>query len=92
MRTINVRLSASDLPREMEAMRTWLDNSRYATKRFDCHKSGNIMIVSIDFIVDAEGEAFAARFDAKSGPLPPSAPGHLPPGVYGEGSQSYGGS
>jgi hypothetical protein len=72
MRTVKIRLRQAELSREMMAMRVWLDNSRYETRRFDCLQNRDAVVVAIDFVIDAEGDAFAARFCTG----PPSAPGH----------------
>lgn len=74
MRTVKVRMRAADLSREMAAMREWLDRNGYEPKRFDCDQDGDAVVLSVDFMVDAEAEAFAVRFDGKSILSPPSAP------------------
>jgi hypothetical protein len=46
----------------MVTMRQWLDQSGYAPSRFDCARDGDTLVVLVDFTVDVQGEAFAARF------------------------------
>jgi hypothetical protein len=62
MQTVKMRLSRADFSREMEAMRVWLDQNGYSPRRFDCEQSGDSVVISVDFGIDAEGDAFAARF------------------------------
>jgi hypothetical protein len=79
MRTIKVRLRATDLSREMVAMRGWLDIHRYQPTRFDCNQNGDDIVLSVDFSMNAAAEAFAKRFGGEDGARgsPPSARGQL---------------
>jgi hypothetical protein len=43
-------------------MREWLDHNGYAPRRFDCKQDGDRVNVSLDFLIDAQGEEFATRF------------------------------
>jgi hypothetical protein len=65
VRTVKTRLPEADLSREMAAMREWLDRNRYEVRGFNCNQSGDEVVVSVDFMIDAAAEAFAARFDAR---------------------------
>lgn len=78
MRTVTVRVPAIDLSREMVAMRGWLDHNGYEPTRFDCGKSGDKVVLSVDFRTAAAAEAFARRFDGESRP-PASGPGRFLP-------------
>jgi hypothetical protein len=62
MRTVKVRLRKADLAGGMVTMRQWLDQSGYAPNRFDCARAGDTLVILVDFTVDVQGEAFAARF------------------------------
>jgi hypothetical protein len=74
VRTVQVRLQHADLSREMATMREWLDHSGYAPRRFNCDQDGDAVILSVDFMVAAQADAFGLRFDRRSG-LPPSGLG-----------------
>jgi hypothetical protein len=65
MRTVTVRMRASDLAHQMAAMREWLDRHRYEAARFVCDQQGGAVDVSVEFPDDQEGEAFASRFDGQ---------------------------
>jgi len=65
MRTVTVRMRASDLAHQMAAMREWLDRHRYEPARFVCDQQGDAVDVSVEFPDDQEGEAFASWFDAQ---------------------------
>ena len=62
MRTVTVRMRASDLAHQMAVMREWLDRHRYEPARFVCDQQGDGVDVSVEFPDDQEGEAFASRF------------------------------
>jgi hypothetical protein len=47
----------------MAAMRVWLDRNGYEAKGFNCNQSDDEITLSVDFMIDAAAEAFAARFD-----------------------------
>jgi hypothetical protein len=67
MRTVRVRLNAADLSDEMIVMRGWLDRNRYEATRFDCNQDGDVVVLSVDFAVEAIASAFARRFGGQSG-------------------------
>jgi hypothetical protein len=62
MRTVKIWLQPADLSREMGAMREWLDQTGYQPRRFTCDQEGEAVVVFVDFMDDAQGEEFAARF------------------------------
>jgi hypothetical protein len=64
MKTITIRLRDADLSREMAAMRSWLDHNCYEPRRFRCDQHGDEVVFSVAFMIDAEADAFAARFQA----------------------------
>ena len=70
MRTVTVRMRASDLAHQMAAMHEWLDRHRYEPARFVCDQQGDAVDVSVEFPDDQEGEAFASRFDGQDPPRP----------------------
>src|SRR6202045_1529867 len=49
MRTVTVRVRASDLAHQMAAMREWLDRHRYEPARFVCDQQGDAVDVSVEF-------------------------------------------
>ena len=49
MRTVTVRMRASDLAHQMAAMREWLDRHRYEPARFVCDQHGDAVDVSVEF-------------------------------------------
>ena len=77
MRTVTVRMRASDLAHQMAAMREWLDRNRYEPAKFKYDQEDEAVVLSVDFPNDQDGEAFAGRFDsnALAGPTPPDAEG-----------------
>ena len=50
MRTVTVRMRASDLAHQMAAMREWLDRHRYEPARFVCDQQGDAVDVSVEFL------------------------------------------
>jgi hypothetical protein len=62
MRTVKIRSRQADLSREMQAMRAWLDQNRYEPKRFECKQEQDGFVFLVEFMVDAQAEAFAFRF------------------------------
>jgi hypothetical protein len=65
MRTVTVRMDTADLSRQMAAMREWLARYRYEPARFLYNQDGDAVVVSIEFPIEREGEAFATRFDGQ---------------------------
>ena len=75
MRTVKVRMRASDLAHQMAAMREWLDRHRYVPARFVYDQDGDAVDISVEFPDDHEGEAFARYFDGREPQQAP--PNHL---------------
>jgi hypothetical protein len=65
VRTVKVRLREADLSSEMAAMREWLDRNRYEARGFTCNQNGDEVVLSVDFMIDAVADAFAAQFGVK---------------------------
>ena len=70
MRKVEIRVKQADLAHEMGAMREWLDRSGYITIRFDCKRDAETVLICVEFLVDAAGDAFAAWFDSKTASAP----------------------
>ena len=70
MRTVTVRLPAAGFSAAMAAMREWLDGNRYEPKKFKYDQDDEEVVVSVEFLEDQEGDAFARRFDHKKPPWP----------------------
>jgi hypothetical protein len=62
VRTVKIRLRETDLSHEMAAMRAWLDSNGYEARTFNCDQSGDEFVLSVEFMIDAAADAFAARF------------------------------
>ena len=61
MRSITVRIRASEFSATMTAISEWLDANRYTPTRYkyDHHD----VLVTVDFAVEVAAQAFAMRFD-----------------------------
>jgi hypothetical protein len=75
MRTVTVRLPAAGFSAAMAAMREWLDCNGYEPTKFKHNQEHEAVVVSVEFLNDRAGEAFARRFDRKE------PPGSMPRGV-----------
>ena len=75
MSAVELRLSSSDLPREMGAMRAWLDQHRFEPSGFSCRDVDDGVIVSLEFKIAHQAVAFAERFGGRADPasVSPSA-------------------
>ena len=75
MRMVTVRLPAAGFSAALAAMREWLDRNRYEPTKFKYDQDSEAVTVSVVFLDDQEGEAFARRFDGTepAGPTPPQA-------------------
>ena len=62
MRTVMVRLPAVRFSAAMAAMREWLDRNRYEPAKFTYDQNDEAVVVSVEFLEDQEGEAFARHF------------------------------
>jgi len=62
MRTVTVRVPAARFSAAMAAMREWLDRNRYEPAKFTYDQNDEAVIVSVEFLEDQEGDAFARHF------------------------------
>jgi hypothetical protein len=70
MSAVELRLSASALPREMGAMRVWLDQHRFEPSSFSCRDVDDGVLVSLEFKIADQARAFAERFGGRAaGPM-----------------------
>jgi hypothetical protein len=88
MSAVELRLNPSDLPREMGAMRVWLDQHRFEPSAFSCRDVDDGVLVSLEFRIANQAHAFAQRFggraDTASGLLPATLDaGALNSGIIG---------
>jgi hypothetical protein len=87
MNAVELRLSSSELPREMGAMRIWLDQHRFELSGFSCRDVDDGVLVSLDFKIAYQAAAFAERFggraDGASKPPPPTLDAAVSTGVIG---------
>jgi hypothetical protein len=66
MNAVELRLSSSELPREMGAMRIWLDQHRFELSGFSCRDVDDGVLVSLDFKIAYQAAAFAERFGGRA--------------------------
>jgi hypothetical protein len=66
MSAVELRLSPSDLPREMGAMRVWLDQNRFEPSGFSCRDVDDGVLVSLEFKIAHQAVAFAERFGGRA--------------------------
>ena len=66
MSAVELRLSSSDLPREMGAMRVWLDQHRFEPSGFSCRDVDDGVLVSLEFKIAHQARAFAERFGGRA--------------------------
>ena len=67
MRTVIVRLSGEDFSTTIVRMRDWLEKNRCEPTGYRYDQDEDAVVVSVDFTVNAQAEAFAKRFDGESG-------------------------
>jgi hypothetical protein len=80
MSAVELRLSPSDLPREMGAMRVWLDEHRFELSSFSCRDIEEGVLVSLEFKIAHQAHAFAQRFGGRAdGPPITDTASQLPP-------------
>ena len=74
MRRVTVRLPTAEFSAAMAAMREWLDGNRSEPIKFKYDQEDEAVVVSVEFLDDRAGEAFAQRFDGKAlrGPTLPA--------------------
>ena len=80
MSAVELRLSPSDLPREMGAMRVWLDQHRFEPSGFSCRDVDDGVLVSLEFKIARQAVAFAERFGGRA-----NAASGLPPATLDAG-------
>ena len=66
MSAVELRLSSSDLPREMGAMRVWLDQHRIEPSAFSCRDVDAGVLVSLEFKIANQAHAFSQRFGGQA--------------------------
>jgi hypothetical protein len=92
MSAVELRLSPNDLPREMGAMRVWLDQHRFEPSSFSCRDIDEGVLVSLEFKIANQAQAFAQRFGGRTDGAPitdaasQSPPVALDGGVSGTGA------
>src|SRR5438046_1694814 len=84
MRTVTVRVPAARFSAAMAAMREWLDCNRYEPTKFKYDQDDEAVVLSVEFLNDEEGEAFAGHFYCNE-PVGPTPPVRIP---QGSGSHS----
>jgi hypothetical protein len=84
MSAVELRLSPSDLPREMGAMRMWLDQHRFEPSGFSCRDVDDGFLVSLEFKIAYQAVAFAERFGGRAGAVSES-PATLDTGISSSG-------
>jgi hypothetical protein len=62
MRTIKIRSSETDFAGQMVEMRTWLDQHMFEPTKFTYEQDGEVVVVSVEFYIDHQAEAFKNRF------------------------------
>jgi hypothetical protein len=67
MRTVIVRLSGEDFSPTIVRMRDWLEKNRCEPTGYRYDQDEDAVVVSVDFTVNAQAEAFAKRFDGEGG-------------------------
>ena len=77
MRSVTVRVRATDFGATMTAIGEWLNVNRYEPTRYKYDHNDEDVLVTIDFAAEVAAMAFAARFDGVdhllSGPRSPSS-------------------
>jgi hypothetical protein len=74
MSAVELRLTPSDLPGKMGAMRVWLDQHRFEPSGFSCRDIDDGVLVSLEFKIPHQAVAFAERFGGRA-----DAASELPP-------------
>jgi hypothetical protein len=81
MSAVELHLNPSDLPREMGAMRVWLDQHRFEPSAFSCRDVDDGVLVSLEFKIAHQAVAFAERFGGRADATPEPTPFTLGAGV-----------
>ena len=66
MSAVELCLNPSDLPREMGAMRVWLDQHRFEPSAFSCRDVDDGVLVALEFKIANQAHAFAQRFGGRA--------------------------
>jgi hypothetical protein len=66
MYAVDVRVQQGELSRKMSEMRIWLDEHRFEPSIFSCHDESFGVLVSVEFRIAQEAQAFAKRFDGRT--------------------------
>jgi hypothetical protein len=66
MYAVDIYVDQGELSRKMSAMRIWLDEHRFEPSAFFCRGTDYGMLVSVEFKVPREAEAFADHFDGQA--------------------------
>ena len=67
MRTVILRLSGEDFSAAIITMREWLGRTRCEPTGYRYDQNEETVLMSVDFAVPEQAEAFARRFDGESG-------------------------
>ena len=67
MRSVTVRICAVEFSATIAAMSEWLHANQCEPTRYRYDQDEDAVVVSVDFAVNAQAEAFAKRFDRESG-------------------------
>ena len=62
MRTITLRLSGEDFSAAIVRMRDWFKKNRCEPTGYRYDQDEDTVVLSVDFVVDAQAKAFVKRF------------------------------
>lgn len=65
MRNVEIRVPRHELRERMAVMRIWLDERRFEPSTFNCRDDEESVLIRIEFKIDKEAAAFAARFSGR---------------------------
>jgi hypothetical protein len=66
MHVVGIRVKPSDLSKQMETMRLWLDEHRIDLSTFACRHTEDGMLVHAEFRLACHATAFAERFGGRA--------------------------
>src|SRR5215469_3275697 len=66
MHTVKIRLPGEDFSTAIVGMRDWLEKNRFEPTGYRYDQDDDMVVVSVDFAVDAQAEAFAERFGGQT--------------------------
>ena len=66
MHVVGIRVKPSDLSKQMESMRLWLDEHRIDLSTFACRHTEDGMLVHAEFRLAHHATAFAERFGGRA--------------------------